>query len=361
MITQEKKAWLVLGDGTVYPGRSFGSEGTAIGEVVFDTAVVGYQELLTDPASRGKLLVQTFPLIGNYGVNGEDVESDTVHCAGYIVREWCEIPSNYRMEGNIDSHLGKNGVVGIWDIDTRALTRRLRDGGAVTGMVTTRPVEGWMDEILAQLAAYREDNGVAAVTCQGEETLVAEEERFRVALYDLGVRKSLLRWLLGAGCTVIRLPAGTPAGRVKELAVDGIVLSGGPGDPNGYPELLETVKALGASGIPILGVGLGHQLMALAQGGKVGKMTHGHRGANQPVTDLDKGETFITLQSHSYVVTELPAGVGNISHQNANDKSCEGIRYTALPCLTVQFHPQSCTGPRDATRVLDEFAAMMKK
>lgn len=363
MILDRKRATLILADGTVYTGYSFGSEGTVLGEVVFTTGMVGYQETLTDPSFYGQLVVQTFPLMGNYGVNDEDFESDRVHLRGYIVREWCELPSNFRSNATLDEYLKSNRVVGICGLDTRALTRKLREVGVMNGMITTEPVQGDLDALLEQIQAHVIRDAVQAVSVQHRESHPSENPRHTVALYDFGHKYSIRRWLNQRDCTVVVVPPNTSAAEIVEMGVDGVMLSNGPGDPADNPAIIENLRRLSKTGIPIFGICLGHQLMALAQGARTEKMRYGHRGGNQPVTDLDLGRTFITSQNHGYAVLgeTLPAEVGYVSHQNANDKTCEGVRYTAFPCFTVQFHPEACSGPRDTNHLFDEFVALMDK
>ena len=360
MIKNRTPARLILADGTVFEGASFGCTGTVVGEVVFTTGVVGYQETLTDPSYFGQIVTQTFPLIGNYGVNGEDNESDRCHFKGYIVREWCEEPSNFRMTGDIDAFLKENGVVGIWDIDTRALTRKLREHGVMNGMITTEDVD--KEEALAQIAAFRIRDAVASVSVREQQRFTCEHPLYEVALYDFGYKQNILRWLLRKGFNVTVVPAETTVEEIKALGVDGVMLSNGPGDPAENVEVIENLRELLQADIPIFGICLGHQLMALAAGGRTFKLHYGHRGGNQPVLDLKIGRTFVTSQNHGYAVDmdSIPPEMGEVSHVNVNDRTCEGVRYTAYPCLTVQFHPEACSGPQDTNYLFDEFVDMIK-
>jgi len=360
MLKNQKKARLILADGTVYHGYSFGAEGSAVGEVVFTTGEVGYQETLTDPSFYGQLVVQTFPLIGNYGVNGEDFESDGVHFRGYIVREWCETPSNFRMTGNLDEFLKKYQVVGICGIDTRALTRKIREVGVMNGMVTTDDALD-LDKALEELRAFAIVDAVRSVSVTQRQFFPAENPRFHVALMDFGYKYNIRRRLTGLGCDVTVVPALTTAQELRELGVDGIMLSNGPGDPAENVQVIENLKEIVKLGIPIFGICLGHQLMALAMGATTSKMKYGHRGGNQPVTDLEQKRTYITSQNHGFAVdaSTIPAKIGHVSHVNANDKSCEGVRYTAFPCFTVQFHPEACSGPHDTGYLFGEFIDLM--
>ncbi|MEG2174220.1 MAG: carbamoyl phosphate synthase small subunit [Oscillospiraceae bacterium] len=357
------KAWLLLADGTVYEGRSFGAEGTTIGEVVFTTGMTGCQETLTDPSFYGQIAVQTFPLIGNYGTNDEDVESDFVIMKGYIVREWCDSPSNFRAKERIDAFLKQNNTIGLFDIDTRSLTRRLRENGVMNGAITTdEPTAARRDALMAEIDAYRVTGAVDAISCRMAKLYPAcGETRYRVALYDFGYKRNIRESLRQRGCDVIVVPARTTAKGIRELGVDGILLSNGPGNPNENLEIIENLRELATTGIPIMGVCLGHQLLALAMGGKTQKMHYGHRGGNQPVLDLARGRTFVTTQNHGYVVIpeSLDASVAVMSHVNANEASCEGMRYLQIPAFTVQFHPEASAGPVDTAYLFDDFLLMM--
>ncbi len=356
-------AWLLLADGQVFEGRSFGAAGTAIGEVVFTTGMTGYQETLTDPSYCGQIVTQTFPLIGNYGVNDEDYESARSHVSGYIVREWCNAPSNFRMKDNLDSFLKAHGVIGLYNIDTRRLTRTIRENGVMNGVITTEnPVEN-KDALLAQLNACAMRDAVSRVTCGTPETFSEGEPKCRVVLYDFGYKRYIRKNLMRRGCEVVVVPAHTTAEEVLALKPDGVMLSNGPGDPAENTEIIANIRKLADSGIPMFGICLGHQLMALAMGGRTEKLKYGHRGANQPVIDLASGKTYVTTQNHGYAVIadSIPAGVGEVSHVNANDRTCEGVRYKTANAFTVQFHPEAHGGPLDTDYLFDQFAEMMQK
>ncbi len=355
MLKDQKKARLILADGTIFNGYSFGAQGTAIGEVVFTTGEVGYQETLTDPSFYGQLVTHTFPLIGNYGVNGEDFESDGVHFKGYIVREWCEAPSNFRMTGNLDEFLKKYNVVGIYGIDTRALTRKIREAGVMNGMITTEELD--LDKAMAQIRDFAIADAVKSVSVTQRQEFPVENPRYHVALFDFGYKYNIRRWLNRLGCHVTVVPPLTTAQELKEMGVDGIMLSNGPGDPAENVEIIKNLKEIAKLGIPMFGICLGHQLMALAMGATTSKMKYGHRGGNQPVIDLERGRTYITSQNHGFAVdaSTIPVQIGHVSHINANDKSCEGIRYTAFPCFTVQFHPEASSGPHDTNYLFQTF------
>ncbi len=362
MLTGYKKAYLILADGTVFEGRSFGAEGSVIGEIVFTTAMVGYQETLTDPSYCGQIVTQTFPLIGNYGVNKEDYESGGSVVSGYIVREYCEDPSNFRCEDNIDHFLKNYGIIGLYDIDTRRLTRIIRESGVMNGMITNDP--GFdKEKCLEKIRAYTVGSVVPKVSVKVPEEYKAENAKYRVALIDYGYKHNIRRELLKRGCDVKVFPHDVRPDEIKAFRPDGIMLSNGPGDPADNIFSIATLRALIPEKIPTFGICLGHQLLALANGAKTVKMKYGHRGGNQPVTDLELDRTFITSQNHGYAVVadSIPESAGKLSHINANDKTCEGVRYTNAPAFTVQFHPEACGGPHDTAYLFDEFIELMEK
>ena len=362
MLTGYKKAYLILADGTVFEGRSFGAEGSVIGEIVFTTAMVGYQETLTDPSYCGQIVTQTFPLIGNYGVNKEDYESSGSVVSGYIVREYCEDPSNFRCEDNIDHFLKNYGIIGLYDIDTRRLTRIIRESGVMNGMITNDP--GFdKEKCLEKIRAYTVGSVVPKVSVKVPEEYKAENAKYRVALIDYGYKHNIRRELLKRGCDVKVFPHDVRPDEIKAFRPDGIMLSNGPGDPADNIFSIATLRALIPEKIPTFGICLGHQLLALANGAKTVKMKYGHRGGNQPVTDLELDRTFITSQNHGYAVVadSIPESAGKLSHINANDKTCEGVRYTNAPAFTVQFHPEACGGPHDTAYLFDEFIELMEK
>lgn len=362
MLTGYKKAYLILADGTVFEGRSFGAEGSVIGEIVFTTAMVGYQETLTDPSYCGQIVTQTFPLIGNYGVNSDDYESAGSVVSGYIVREYCEEPSNFRCEDNIDNFLKKYGIIGLYDIDTRRLTRIIRESGVMNGMITNEP-DFDKEKCLEKINAYTVGSVVPKVSVKAPEEYKAENAKYRVALIDYGYKHNIRRELIKRGCDVTVFPHDVRPDDIKALKPDGIMLSNGPGDPADNIVSIATLRALIPEQIPTFGICLGHQLLALANGAKTVKMKYGHRGGNQPVTDLELDRTFITSQNHGYAVVadSIPESAGRLSHINANDKTCEGVRYTNAPAFTVQFHPEACGGPHDTAYLFDEFIELMEK
>lgn len=358
-----EKAYLLLANGQVFEGRSFGAKGTVIGEVVFTTGLTGYQETLTDPSYYGQIVTQTFPLIGNYGVNSQDNESAKSYVSGYIVREWCNMPSNFRCEGNVDDFLKQHNIIGIHNIDTRCLTRMIRETGVMNGAITTEDVYAKKDELLEKIRAFSVKDAVKTVTDTEIHTYEPEnEKKFRVALFDFGYKRNIRQELVKRGCEVVVVPANTDADKIKELAPDGIMLSNGPGDPAENTDIIANIRDIEKLGIPIFGICLGHQLMALANGGKTEKLKYGHRGANQPVIDLDSGLTYVTSQNHGYAVIgdSIDKSVGYVSHVNANDKTCEGIRYTSVNAFTVQFHPEAHGGPLDTSYLFDEFVEKMR-
>ena len=362
MLQNQKKAWLVLANGMVLEGKSMGCTGTVVGEIVFATGMTGYQETLTDPSYYGQIVIQTFPLVGNYGINSMDGESQHCWLKGYIVREWCEVPSNFRCEETLDVFLKQQQVVGLYDVDTRHLTKIIRETGVMNGAITTD--ENYVKEaLLEQIHAFSVRDAVKSVTCSQPEEFPSLGHSRKVVLFDFGYKFNIRRELVKRDCDVIVVPAYTTAEEIREINPDGIMLSNGPGDPSENVQIVENLKEIMKLNIPIFGICLGHQLMALANGAKTEKLKYGHRGANQPVIDLDLDRTFVTSQNHGYAVISdsLPKEVGYVSHKNANDFSCEGVRYTHIPAFTVQFHPEACGGPQDTGYLFDEFIALMDK
>ena len=363
LFNQGKKAYLLLADGQIFEGISCGAKGTVIGEVVFTTGLTGYQETLTDPSYYGQIVTQTFPLIGNYGVNHEDNESSRSYVSGYIVREWCNAPSNFRMEGNINDFLTEHNIIGICNIDTRRLTRIIREVGVMNGVITTDNVYAKKDELLEKIRAYEIRDAVKSVTGKATITYSGDSPKYKVMLFDFGYKRNIRQELVNRGCEVIVVPADTTAEAVKAVNPDGIMFSNGPGDPSENTEIIENIREIQKLGIPIFGICLGHQLMALANGGRTEKLKYGHRGANQPVIDLDSGLTYVTSQNHGYAVVgdSISPETGSVSHINANDKTCEGIRYSKVNAFTVQFHPEAHGGPLDTAYLFDEFIKNMDK
>lgn len=367
------QAYLILANGRVFRGQSIGCPGTTIGEVVFATGMVGFEETLTDPSYYGQIITQTYPLIGNYGMNHEDVESTKVWAQGYIVREACKTPSNFRSEETLDSFLKQYGIIGIEGIDTRSLTRTLRESGVMNGAITTEFDPDAEPEkvaaIMPQIQAYAVVDAVKTVTCRQATTYEPTaqgawgETPLHVALLDLGCKNNIVRCLQKRGCRVTVLPGYTTAAQLKALNPDGLMLSNGPGDPAENVEIIKNIGEMLDTGIPAFGICLGHQLTALAVGGSTYKLKYGHRGVNQPVRDLNGVRTYITSQNHGYAVlgATLPRGVGRVSHVNANDKTCEGIEYLQWNCFTVQFHPEASGGPRDTEFLFDRFLQNIRR
>lgn len=351
------KAFLIMEDGTVFEGNSIGSAREVISEIVFNTSMTGYLEVLTDPSYAGQAVVMTYPLIGNYGIT-PDMESIRPWPDGYIVRELSRAPSNFRCEGTIQDFLVKHDIPGIAGIDTRALTKILREKGTMNGMITTN--ENYLlEEILPRLKAYHTGNVVDRVTCDSISRLSGKGKR--VALMDFGAKRNIAKSLQDRGCEVTIYPAHT---RAKELLADkpdGIMLSNGPGDPKECKEIIAELKKLYESDTPIFAICLGHQLMALANGADSHKMKYGHRGGNHPVKDLETGRVYISAQNHGYVVdTEhLDPAVAVPAFVNVNDGTNEGLQYTGKNIFTVQFHPEACPGPQDSSYLFDKFIAMM--
>ena len=335
------------------------------------TGMTGYLETLTDKSYFGQIVVQTFPLIGNYGVIPSDFEGKIIGPCGYIVKEWCQSPSNFRSEGDLDTFFKERGVIGLCGIDTRALTKVIRESGVMNGAITTEFDPDAEPEkkaaLLPEIAAYAVVNAVKAVTCSEAKTYeptaagACGDTPLHVALLDLGCKNNIVRCLQKRGCRVTVLPGTATAAQLAALNPDGLMLSNGPGDPAENVEIIANIREMLDTGIPTFGICLGHQLTALAAGAKTCKLKYGHRGANQPVSHVGKGRTFITSQNHGYAVKAdtLPEEVGKMSYFNANDGTCEGVDYFRWNCFTVQFHPEANGGPKDTEFLFDEFVSRM--
>ena len=349
-----KKGYLVLQDGQVFEGVRFGAETDATGELVFATGMCGYIETLTDPSYAGQIVMQTFPLIGNYGIIPEDFEGEC-HARGYVVRERCDTPSNFRSRGTLDAFLKEKGVPGLWGVDTRQLTRTIREHGVMNAAICDK-----IPEDLSAVASYAVKGAVESVTC-AKPTLCAAvgAQKFRVALLDYGMKRNILRELQKRGCAVTVCPANTRAEAILEMNPDGVMLSNGPGDPAENVFQIRQIQALRGK-VPLFGICLGHQLTALAAGGRTYKLKFGHRGVNQPVREVNGSRTFITSQNHGYAVDSDTIQDGQISYVNANDGTCEGIDYPSLRAFTVQFHPEACGGPKDTAFLFDRFLSLME-
>lgn len=368
------KAILALADGRVFIGKAFGARGEVTGEVVFNTSMTGYQEILTDPSYCGEIVTMTYPLIGNCGINPEDVESDRPHLSGFIVKEACPYPSNWRSTTTLDDYLKKNAVVGIEGIDTRALVRHIRDNGVQTGIISSidlDPVS--LVEKARKAPAIVGRDLVQEVTCKqpyhwtegpwklGEGYEQAGESRYKVVAYDFGIKRNILRNLVSIGCDVTVVPASTPAAEVLAMNPDGVFLSNGPGDPEPIVYAQENIRQL-LGKVPIFGICLGHQLLALALGGRTYKLKFGHRGGNQPVQRKSGGQVEITSQNHGFAVDgDAIKDAAVLTHINLNDNTIEGLEHCLVPAFSVQYHPEASPGPHDARYLFDRFAALMDK
>ncbi len=376
------KAFLVLADGTVFEGTSIGAEGSTIGETVFTTGMTGYLETLTDPSYFGQIVTQTFPLIGNYGVIPEDFESRKCFVKGYIVRELCSLPSNFRCQSDLNSYLKSQNIVGIAEIDTRALTKKLRESGVMNGMIISgieKPVIE--NSLLEKIRAYRVEQSVETVSTSTQlsekQNVVKDypeinhhifhsDKKIKIVLWDFGAKYNIPRELEKRNAEVITVPYSYTADDILKLDPDGIMLSNGPGDPADNTGVIAEIaklvqynidaQASGKKMVPIFGICLGHQLLALARGCKTSKLKYGHRGGNHPVKEVETGRVFITSQNHGYAVQcdNLPS-FAKLAFYNSNDKTCEGITYTDIPAFSVQFHPEACGGPHDTNFLFDKF------
>ena len=353
------KTFLILEDGTVFSGTSIGAEREVISEIVFNTSMTGYLEVLTDPSYAGQAVTMTYPLIGNYGICYKDMESLKAWPDGFIVRELSRMPSNFRCEDTIQKFLVDNNIPGIAGIDTRALAKILREKGTMNGMITTNENYN-LEEVLPKIKEYTVSGVVKKVTCK--EKSVLNGDGFKVALLDFGAKKNIARSLNNRGCEVTIYPAETKAEEILASNPDGIMLSNGPGDPKECTEIIEELKKLYASDVPMFAICLGHQLMALATGADTHKLKYGHRGANHPVKDLKTDRVYISSQNHGYVVDEttLDPNVAKPAFENVNDKTNEGLEYVGKNIFTVQFHPEACAGPQDTAYLFDRFIDMMK-
>lgn len=370
------KAILALADGKVFEGKAFGAIGEVTGEVVFNTSMTGYQEILTDPSYCGEIVTMTYPQIGNYGINPEDVESCKPFLSAFVVKESCPFPSNFRSEMSLDAYLKEQGIVGIEGIDTRALVRHIRTKGAQPGIVSSIDID--IDSLLEKAqkapsligrdlvkevtcdASYRWSQGVWELG-RGYADRSGEPLPYKVVAYDFGIKRNILRNLVSSGCDVTVVPATTPAEEVLKMNPDGIFLSNGPGDPEPISYAQETIRQL-LGKVPIFGICLGHQLLSIALGGRTYKLKFGHRGGNQPVLDHQRQQVEITSQNHGFAVdAESLAQQVKVTHLNLNDNTVEGIQHAELPAFSVQYHPEASPGPHDAQYLFARFIEMMTK
>ncbi|QTQ15057.1 glutamine-hydrolyzing carbamoyl-phosphate synthase small subunit [Treponema parvum] len=397
------RACIVLENGQVFEGKSFGASGCVTGEAVFTTGMTGYIETLSDPSYYGQIVMQTFPLIGNYGLIRQDFESSRPHLRGYVVRSYCDSPSNFRSQGSIDSFLKSNNIVGLYDIDTRALTKILREAGVMNAMLISGDspeakkefdaldIPEEKKKLLEKIRAHKIEKAVESVSCDAvkiedpADIVFAEAAKYRalpvtkdglkindasiamkngknkkVVLWDFGAKANIRRELLKRGVSVISVPSKSTAKEIIDLKPDGLMLSNGPGDPKDNQEIIDQLKKLCEKRIPVFGICLGHQILALARGAKTSKLKYGHRGSNHPVKDLSTGRVYISSQNHGYAVenASLPKGA-LLSFANTNDGTCEGITYTDIPAFSVQFHPEAAGGPLDTNFLFDEFISLI--
>ena len=367
MTDRPQPAYVLLEDGTWYRGATSAPFPITPAEVVFTTNMSGYQEVFTDPSYAGQLVVMTAPMIGNYGINGEDLESERPMVAGVVVRELSRITSSWRATGPLELWLREHGIPIVSEVDTRRLTRHIREAGAMQGVIAcgAEPT----DEARKVLMASPRMEGLdlaSTVTCEGWETVGPEDARFKVVAYDYGMKRNIVRLLVGAGCQVTIVPSDTPAAHVLERKPDGVFLSNGPGDPAAVSYAPEIIRAIAKAGTAIFGICLGHQIVGLAFGGHTVKLPYGHRGGNHPVKDLETGRVLITSQNHGFAVHGEEGGRGvpgasglEVTHRNLNDGTVEGVRHRELPVFAVQYHPEASPGPHDATPHFAEFVRLM--
>ncbi len=355
------KAILALEDGTIFEGRGFGASGECYGEVVFNTSMAGYQEILTDPSYKGQIVLMTYPLIGNYGINSEDVESHGIFVEGFVVREASNIASSWRSEETIQDYLKSNGTVGIEGIDTRALTRHIRIEGEMKAVISTEDLD-----VESLVAKAKGSDGLIGRDIVKDVTVEKKKDwcnqgKYTVGVLDCGVKYNILRELADRNCRVVVFPSSATADEILAAKPDGMLLSNGPGDPAAVPYVVETVKNL-IGELPMFGICFGHQMLGQAMGGRTFKLKFGHHGGNHPVMDMKTKKVHITVQNHGFCVDidSLDTDDVEITHINLNDRTLEGIRHKSLPIFSVQFHPESAPGPHDARYMFDEFVAMME-
>ena len=343
------KANLILENGVVFKGKAFGHLKDSVGEVVFTTGMTGYQEVLTDPSYYGQIVTMTYPLIGNYGINLDDNESSLPNVKGFIVREKCNFPNNFRCEIELDDYLKQNKIIGLEGIDTRALTKILRNYGTMKGIITLESDS--LEQVEDKLKAFSNREAVSIVSTKEAYEIAGEGKH--VAIIDFGIKANIIRNFKRRGCKITVFPMSATAEEILEVNPDLVFLSNGPGDPEDLQDVINNIKKL--VGVkPIVGICLGHQLLALTLGGKTSKLKFGHRGCNHPVKDLERNRVYITSQNHGYVVSELPKDVV-ATHINMNDETIEGMKHSTLPIYSVQFHPEAAAGPKDSEYIFDRF------
>lgn len=354
-----RKAYLVLENGKVFEGEYFASEGEVTAEVVFTTGMTGYLETLTDRSYYGQIAVQTFPLIGNYGVISSDFESDVIGPRAYIVKDWCQAPSNFRSEGRLDTFLKERGIIGIKGIDTRTLTKTIREKGVMNGTITDDPGKADFEK----MKAYRITDAISSMSTREILHVGSDDTKYTIALMDYGRKRNIERELTRRNAKVIVCPHDTTAEQIRALGVDGIMLSNGPGDPSENKQVIENLKEIMNLQIPMFGICLGHQLLALANGFRTEKMKYGHRGANQPVKNIYTGRVYISSQNHGYAVVadSIDKARAKEYFVNVNDGTNEGVDYMSAPAFSVQFHPEACGGPTDTNLLFDRFFGLMEE
>jgi carbamoyl-phosphate synthase small subunit len=358
-----KQAILVLEDGRTFRGKSFGAEGETFGEMVFNTSMSGYQEVLTDPSYAGQIVCMTYPLIGNYGTNSADCESNRPWAEGFVVKEASRIASNFRSEETLDSYLKRNKIVGIESLDTRALVRHIRDKGAMRVVISTEDLneESLLEKVKSSPEMVNRELASKVSTDKIYEFPCNSEEKFHVVCYDFGIKTNSLKEFAERGCRLTVIPEKTSAEEVLKLKPNGIFLSNGPGDPSSMKSVINEITKLTESNVPIFGICLGHQLLSLAFGGTTYKMIFGHRGGNQPIKNLSTGKVEITSHNHGFAVdkSSLPNNV-EVTHINLNDETVAGIKHKTKPIFSVQYHPEASPGPNDAKYHFDKFIELMK-
>ncbi len=347
------KAKLILENGQVFQGKAFGHLEESVGELVFNTGMTGYQELLTDPSYYGQIVVATYPLIGNYGVNLEDMQSNSIKVKGFVIKEDAKLPNNWRCELTVDGYLKQYGVVGFKGVDTRQLTKIIRDNGAMKALITTKELT--QKEIKERFDRFSNTEAVKNVTTKENYQIAGEGKK--VAIIDFGVKQNIIESFKKRGCNIKVFNAFATAEEILQWNPDAIFLSNGPGDPEDLPTVIENIKKL-VGQLPVWGICLGHQLLALALGGHTTKLKFGHRGCNHPVKDLEKNKIYISSQNHGYVVVKLPEGC-ELTHVNLNDNTVEGMKNEELRVRCVQFHPEASPGPEETAYIFDDFLAML--